>query len=1161
MREHLPARIVSKSGDEPVKGHSPIKLLIKTFKSMKKFWNLSFPINEKAKKLILTMKLTVFILFLTLMQVSATVYSQATRFSFRAENKQVVEVLQQIEENSDFRFFFLREQVDVERKVTVTAREATVEQILDELFRGQPVSYEFANEALIVLTRSDNPLGSVSGYLSGNLQQPAVSGKVTDSGGQPLPGVTVVVKGTTQGTVTNADGNYSIANVPEDATLVFSFVGMRTQEVVIGSQSIISIRLEQETIGLEEVVAVGYGFQKKTTLTGSVSTLKPEEISSVPATNMSQAITGRLAGVVTRQTSGQPGKDQAEIRIRGAGGALVVVDGIIGRDFNTIDPNDIESLSILKDASATAVYGARAQNGVILVTTKRGERDKIQLNYNSYVGFQTPTREPEFLNVRERMLRNRRYNNELGLPDTWNQEHFDKIGTDPDGLTDEVVIGRNWGDENFREELLRDGAFQTQHNLSISGGTDRSSFFASFGYFNQEGMFETSITKYDRYSLRSNYDTWFLDDNLKVSLDMYGQYGQGNYPSSGDWTIWERLSMPISTRPLMFSNGKYTSQSGNDNIKAMLDPDHGYLNEDRRKFYSSLQFDLKIPFVDGLSLKALAAYDYSNDFDKYWNVDLPLYDLFDDTKGNVFSKPELRQTNRSGNSLNLEAHANYVRSFDQHNFTALVVYSQNESKSQWFDAYKKNYITPALDQLFMGENDGQSNTGYAYESARQGFVGRITYDFAGKYLLESNFRYDASMNFPKDKRWGFFPSVAVGYRVSEESFFQELFSPDIVNNLKIRVSYGTIGNDNVGVSFPYLATYSLGNAYIFGNNKILVKGASENELPSFDITWETTDSFNGGVELGLFNRFIAEFDVFYNKTTGILLPRSEQSSTLLGKSFPRENVGIQRRGGFDYKLNYFLDKGDFHLELGHTFSFWSSLWEYRDENTGILEIPYWRETQALPSYGIIWSANGYYQSYEEILNSPRNMSYNLLEPGYIKYKDINGDGKIDGYDRERQGKPTFPQIQAGLNFLARFKDFELSGLLVGATMYNKMLSEQLRAGMHGIAFKDHDNLWSPENPNAKYPRQGEYRTGNNYETSNFWLRDASYLRLKNLQLSYDLKKNLIKSSNIQNLRVYLSGTNLFTLTPVEIIDPEIGADNGSGYPLMQVYSLGLNVTF
>ena len=1123
--------------------------------------------NQKAhlfyallKKIPIAMRITLLLLFVLTFQLQAEhIYSQNAKISLDMKNSTIEKVLQTIEEKSDYYFLYNNRLINVDRKVSVRVRNAAISAVLERLFKSENVNYEVKGTQIILSPKEmHNQITAVVEAVQ--QQKKNITGTVVDAAGIPVIGANIIETGTTNGTVTDVDGRFSL-DVENNAVIQISYIGFLEQSINTSGRSRFNITLLEDTKALDELIVVGYGIQKKATLTGSVSSIQPEKIQSVPATNLSQAITGRLPGVVTRQYSGEPGRDQAEIRIRGTGGALVVVDGIIGRDFNTINPNDIESLTVLKDASATAVYGARGQNGVILVTTKRGSQKGIQLNYNGYTGYQTPTREPEFLTVREQWLRNRRYNLALGQPDTWNQEYFDKIGTDPDGLTDQVIIGRNWGDENYRDDVLKKGALQTQHNLSITGGNERSNFFASVGYFNQEGMFKSSITKYDRFSLRSNYDTWFLDKNLKVSLDLFGQYANGNYPfAGGEGSAWDRLMYPMNTRPLMFSNGKYTSQSGNDNIMAMLDPDHGYHNEDGKTFNSSLQFDLKIPYVEGLSLKALASYDYYNNLNKSWTVSLPLYDLYEDVEGNIFQKPYLDQTNSSGQSINLETHLNYIKNFGYHNASALLVYSQNESKSQWFNAFKKNYITSAIDQLFMGENEGQSNTGYGYESARQGLVGRLNYDYLGKYLFETNFRYDASMNFPKGKRWGFFPSVAVGYRVSEEPFFQRWISPDIVNNLKFRLSYGIIGNDNVGVSFPYLATYRLQNAYVFGNNLTVTKGAYENDLPSFDITWETTNSLNGGIELSLFNKLVAELDIYYNRTTGILLPRSLQSSTLLGKAFPRENIGVQRRGGFEYRLNYLIKKQDLTVELGHTLSYWSSLWEYMDENTGILNIPHWRQTYALPSYGTLWSADGYYQSYEEILNNPRNMSYNLLEPGYLKYKDFNGDGKIDGYDRTQQGKSTFPQVQLGFTFNAQYKGFGLDGLLVGATQYNKMLAEYLRAGMHGISYKEQDNLWTPENPNAKYPRQGEYRTGNNYETSNFWLRDASYLRLKNLQLSYDFK-NIIKSNNISVLRMYISGTNLFTLTKVEIIDPELGSDSGAGYPLMQVYSLGLNVTF
>ena len=1107
-----------------------------------------------------------FILLGTLQTFASLSYSQSVKLSLNMENATVQEVLTMIEQKSEFYFTYNLQQINATRKVTVNFKNETVTEVLDDLFAKEEIHY-IINDKHIALYKEDrDTVGQ---------QTSKITGVVTDKNGEPIIGANVVEKGTTNGTITDIEGKYILNNV-SGKILVVSYIGYVSQEITVHDGNPTYVKLQEDTQNIEEVVVVGYGIQKKTTLTGAISQMKTEKLKSIPATNMSQLMTGRIAGVTTVQGSGEPGKDQAEIRIRGGKGALIVVDGIIGRDFNSLNPNDIDNVTVLKDATATAVYGARAQNGVILVTTKRGNSEKIQLNYNGMVGLQEPNRKFDFYDLKEMSLRTRELNTAWGVPDTWRQDYYDKIGTDPDGVSDQVIHGANWANENFYDKLIKKLTFQQQHSLSMTGGNKRLSYFSSIGYMNQDAVYKEGGYGFKRYSIRTNMDSKFLDDALKVSLDLFGQFEDGKYPSSGSSAVNEMMMMyGYSSRPLRFSDGRYTSQGGNDNVESMLDPAHGYTKEDRKNFNTKLQIEYQVPWVKGLVVKVLGAYDYENYFEKKWNVFLPLYDYFEDEVYNVKSKPDLKETNKFHMETNLEAHVQYQRAFGDHEVGGLFVFSRNFYREHEFNAYKKDFVSSGLDELFMGETSGQSNTGKTFESARQGLVGRFTYGFKSRYLLEANFRYDASMNFPAKDRWGFFPSVALGWRVSEEPFFQKLISPSIVSNLKIRGSFGITGNDVIldptdptgerKLYFPFLATYGIkDNAYIFGEGATAVKGTYESRIPSFDITWEKTKSYNLGVDMGFMNnRLNASIDVFYYRTTGILLSRDGKSATLLGQTYPPENIGIQRRGGLDFSIDYSSQINEFKYNLGATFTYWTSLWEYKDENTGNSSVHDWRETNRKPSYDKLWGAEGLYQSFNEIMDHPRNPTYSTIEEGWVKYEDRNGDGKIDEYDKYYQGRSKNPQIQYGITMGGSWRGFGLNLLFSGAGMVNRMLNANMRVGFYGMPnLKNQQDLWTPDNRDARYPRVSDYRSGNNNETSAFWLINASYLRLKNLEFSYTFTDRLIKNKNISALKIFFSGNNLFTITKVpRTIDPEAKDDNGTTYPLMKVYSLGLNLTF
>jgi TonB-linked SusC/RagA family outer membrane protein len=1116
---------------------------------MKKFWKPPFQLTEKAKKLILTMKLTVFILFLTLMQVSATVYSQATKFSFRAENKQVVEVLQQIEENSDFRFFFLREQVDVERKVTVTAREATVEQILDELFRGEPVSYEFANEALIVLTRSDNPLGSINSYITETMQQPAVSGTVTDSGGQPLPGVTVVVKGTTRGTVTNADGNYSLTNIPEDATLQFSFVGMRTQEITIGEQTTINVTMEEETIGIEEVVAIGYGSIKKSDLTGAVSQVKSKDIAAYPSINMTQALQGRTAGVQIQSNNGEPGSSY-KVRIRGAtsinssSDPLYVVDGFPGGYAPPAE--DIESIEILKDASATAIYGSRGANGVILITTKRGSKGEAIVELNSSYSFQTAINKLDLLN----------------------KDQFTDYITEisPTALDGQLIgPGTDWQDEIFRN-----GGVQN-YQLSFKGGSEQLKYYISGIAYDHKGIVLNSNHK--RYSVTGNFDLnisekFCLGSNFFLSRTQHdGIRTQENGGSTGVVTAAFQME---PTLPVYDDNGDYTISflgDPNDNPVALAEELKSQYVDDIMQANFFGEYDL----LKDLKLKVvLGATTGNNRSGGYTSTSL--------MSGNAIGGAANLDGSKSTNLIN-ENYLTYTKSFGEHDITAMGGYSYQSARREYWGAASTTFLS---DAFLWWDLDGGSVYKGPYsgitESELASYYGRVNYKLADKYLITLNARYDGSSRFAKNNKWAFFPSGAIAWNVAEESFMDDI--PE-VSQLKIRASYGVTGNQAIA-EYRSLARLSTVHSVQGGQ---IVNAVRPSTVANNNLTWESTAQTDIGFDLGLFNqRVMLVADYYYKKTTDLLfnLPLPEYS----GYTTMLKNIGSLENKGFEFTLSTVNIDNKFKWTSDLNFSFnRNKVLDLPDGNdifyrvmpahmVGITNTNVLREGEAVGVfYGYLY--DGVNQENENIL--PGNFDQYA---GGEKYKDVDGtrdeegnltgepDGEITSDDRTIMGDPN-PDFIWGLTNNFEYKGFDLNIFIQGSQgndmfSYTLMELETLR-GYNNSTTRALDR-WTPTNTDTDVPVASSAR---GYHSSSRWVYDGSYVRLKNIALGYSLPKSWINPLGLSHVKLYVSGQNLLTLTKYRGYDPEVnyngsnisaGFDYGS-YPSAKSYTFGVKVIF
>jgi TonB-linked SusC/RagA family outer membrane protein len=1139
---------------------------------MKKFWKPPFSVNEKAKKLILTMKLTVFILFLTLMQVSATVYSQATKFSFRAENKQVVEVLRQIEEKSDFRFFFLREQVDVERKVTVTARDATVEQILEELFRGEPVSYEFANEALIVLTRSDNPLGSVSGYLEGNMQQPAVSGTVTDESGQPLPGVTVVIKGTTQGTVTNAEGSYSLSNIPEDATLVFSFVGMRTQEVVVGNQTSIDVTMQVDAIGIEEVVAIGYGTQKRVNLTGAVSTVRSEDLSKVTTSNTSQLLQGQMAGILTKQSSGMPGADNATISIRGYGEPLILVDGNV-RNLSSIDPETIESISVLKDASA-AIYGARAGNGVILITTKRGgfEQD-LSITYNgSYIGQQF-THKPKIIkNAGQHMEFMAEAQLNAGLSPTFSEEQIQNYYNGVPG----------YESYDWYKYAFKNWSGAQRHNLSFQGGSQNVSFYANAGITDQQGVITSDDWWYKRYNIISNVNAKISED-LSISLNL--NYVNESSSSARD-VIWRSLYKTEPWAPTKLPE-PYSHLAPSSNTNGTQSRLVGEMNMDLEggtltwpeTFEATIELDYNFPFIQGLSTNAGINFlslntrrkEIARSYD-LWKWDPEIQEPVFDGRfpGNIVENMVNLQHSKF-TRLRPKLELRYGREFGKHSVTGLMVGEFFNENPNNFSAQTQNLLSSELLYLSFGDRTYNELNQFVEESSRASFAGRLNYAFAGKYLLEGTFRYDASSIFPPDTRWGFFPSASAAWRISEESFMDNFLWLD---NLKIRASYSETGYDANAIRYDYFAGYSVltDPLYIIGTNAN--RRLQLASLPNYDMTWEKMTNYNVGIDVNMLNgKLNMVLEGFYRERSDILTTPRKSFPSTFGATISQRNLNILDNRGFELELSHLNRIEDFSYNIKGIISYARAKWVVFDEDdyTTEDEIRILQQTGNWINRSIGYMSDGIFRSQEEIDNHPIDQDQagnTTLIPGDIKYKDINGDNVITWADQQVIGYgEENPELNFGLNLSGNYKGFSLDILLHGGSMFSGNIS--------GFARTPFDNQSAPlvihwehrfhpeNNPNGTLPAAFWGVRPNNDRYSDFWLRNITFLRVKNINLGYSLPIQWVQPIGIKTIRAYVSANNLAVISNLGIwegeFDPEAGLGH-DGYPPHRTITIGLSIT-
>jgi len=1035
-------------------------------------------------------------------------------------------------------------------------------------------------------------------------QEIVITGKVTSSEDYTgLPGTNVIIKGTTSGTITDLDGNYTVEVPNTDAILVFSSVGYSTVEIPVGTRTVIDVALVPETTALEEIVVVGYGTQQKVTVTGAVVDVKGRELERSPAVDLTNSLAGRMAGVQVIQDSAEPGYDDAEIKIRGTNtlgntSPLIVIDGIPDRDggFGRLNPKDIESISVLKDGSA-AIYGARAANGAIIVTTNRGKTGKPTVNFDFNYGWSQPTVIPEMSNAVEYA----NIINELpiyrNIPVNEWDAAWDAIqstgtytsptpGVNPISATYSPEAVRAHGDgsnpwlypdTDWFGDAFKKWSPQSRYDIQISGGAQRVRYFASLGYLDQDAYYKNSATFYKQYSARINLDA-DISDWFKIDIGLLGRREDRNFPTQGAGAIFRMLMRGRPTEPEVWPNGKPGPDIENgQNPYVVTTNATGYVNDPTDYFQSNGKLTITQPWVEGLKLELSGAADYNTRMTKTWETPWELYYLGDPpvqlpdgtyelnpaVRSN-FTDPRLTQRHRTVLNTNLTAILSYDRTFgSDHTVGALIGVTKEQFEGTDFEAFRRNYITAALDQLFLGGTENQNVDGSGYNRARLGYYGRVQYNYRQKYLLEFIWRYDGSYIFPENSRFGFFPGILAGWNISNENFFDINW----IDYLKLRASYGQMGNDVVWWD-DELQEYAFLSAYTFGQypiNRQVVNTLVETVLANPDFTWEKANNLNIGLDATFLNNSLdLTLEYFYNKRTDILIQQtgSTPESSGIADLLPPVNAGKVDNKGFEFSALYSQNRSNIRWSAGINAGYAKNKVVFMDEIPGAPDYQ-WQEGKPIDAY-LVYVSDGAFLDAEDVASN--NLDYSgvtaELRPGDMKFKDVDNNGIIDGDDQVRLDKGPEPTWNYGANFNLTWRGFDFSILFQGAAGHAIRIYTE--SGDIGNYLKyHHDNRWTIDNPSSVHPRlhsRGDtYWSAGGYGDNTWWLFDRDYLRLKNLEIGYTVP---MSSQNVvQRFRVYLRGFNLLTFHKNKIYDPEGTNSAGTFYPQARIISGGFSIAF
>lgn len=1013
-------------------------------------------------------------------------------------------------------------------------------------------------------------------------QRITVTGDVVDRQGMPLIGASVAEKGTTNATMTDLDGKFTLSLSNSKAELEVTYIGYHTEILKIGNQTTINIVLIEDSEILGEVVVVGYGVQKKETLTGAVVAINNSEILTTKNENVQNMLTGKLPGVRVVQKSSEPGTFKNSFDIRGMGNPLVIIDGVPRENITRLDANDIESISVLKDASA-AVYGVRAANGVVLITTKKGKSGALDLEYSGSIGWQNPTGSPKSVSAADWMvLRNEKL------------MHDEKGGT-PAYSQDEINAYRNGTKRgtDWWDICMRSMAPQTQHSLSATGGNENVHFYISGGYLNQESFIRSNSLNYDRFNVRSNISAK-ITKRLTVDLNIDGIMDKKNQPyTDSDWII-RTFQRAAVLQPVYANNNPLYLQQGlieGENPRAMIDSDiSGYKQFKNKWFQSSLSLSYDVPYIDGLKAGVMYSYDYETADNKEYKREYLQYE-YDAASQTYESK------SRQGPSTFKRSHftketklyqfsLNYSRLFNKtHNISAVVILEGSERKGDNFFAQRE--LALDVDQLFAGNsNNQQANMSVKpedlYEKANMGIIGKVSYDYLSKYLVEFSFREDGSSLFGSGHRWGFFPAGSLGWRISEENFWVN--SPlSFVNNLKLRGSYGKLGDDSAssyqfitGYTYPATGEYNkLPGGYFFDGQ--FVNAAASKGIINPNITWYVAKTLDLGLDFEAWNGLLGgTFDFFSRKRTGLLVKRDLSLPGVVGADLPEENLNGDLTQGIELELSHRNRIQDLTYGVKGMMAVTRIKRLHDERSRAGNSYENWRNNNQDRYMNVHWgyTDGGRFNSYDQIANSGVYYDKGTLPGDYI-YQDWNGDGIINEYDLHpfayEDSKTPFFNFSLSLN--AEWRGFDLTALFQGSAFSHVKYDEQLYIPMWGNdnsnALKYFMDRWRPTDPTVDpYNHTTQWISGKYAYTgsvpdinSEFNMHDASYLRLKSLELGYTFPLRLVKKVGIKNARVYVNGYNLFTIKSIEL-DPEHPNEQwGNMYPLSRIYTVGVNIKF
>jgi TonB-linked SusC/RagA family outer membrane protein len=1076
-----------------------------------------------------------------MLQLGATIHSQEVKVSIHTDKTSLEQLFADIEKQTDVKFLYSHEDVS-DITVKVDADDMQLSDLLNSVLSSNGLKYVDKENNLIVI----EPAGTQT------QQDVAVSGVVSDAGGNPIPGVSIRVKGTASGIVSDSNGKYSITVSGSNAVLVFSCIGYTTQEIAAGSQTVINVVLNEDIESIDEVVVVGYGTQRKVTATGAVSKVEGAALNRLNVVNTAKSLQGVAAGITVIDRGGAPGSDDPEIYLRGVGttgstGPLILVDGI-ERSLSKIPVTEIESVSILKDASSTAIYGSRAAHGVILVTTKSGASGRMKLSYNGYVGVQDIVVRPEPISAREYMeLINESYIN-IGSPPMYSEEEIaiTEAGTDPYNYP-----YTNWHDEVFKPSYI------TQHTLNVTGGNDTGRYMMMFDYLDQPGI--TPNTYYDRYNYRMKADL-NVGAMLRVSSDLAYVHDNRVHPAQLSNATYRATLDPLT--PVRYANGNYALYSGM-NAVAYADPDvvgNNIYQTDNIIGQVKAEFE---PLKD-LVFTGVAALNGFFGRNKVHNRNYKFYDGEGNYTGRQWNETNsVYDVRNNSYQMTLRLLANYKKTFaEAHSLNLLYGMEQVSYRNYYSRAERRNLISDALPDVSLGSASSQYSEGYPGSWGINSFFGRLNYSYREKYLLEANIRTDGSSRFAPGNKWGVFPSVSAGWRLSEESFLKDI---SFINNLKLRASWGQAGNERIG-EFLYLSQYGTENVIMNGT---LVSGVRQSQMSNPNITWETAELTDIGIDFAfLGNSIFGELDYYSKDTKDILLNLAIPQ--FIGLSAPPQNVGIVRNSGIEVMLGYRKTKGKFTFSVSGNLAYNDNKWVDRagdDANINGWNIQ--KEDSPLNAY-YIYQADGLFANEQELSEyqakyaaDPRGIS--VLKPGDVRFVDVNGDNTIGPDDRQIYS-PNIPKLTYGLTFNAEYRGFDLSMFFQGSSGANRFFYGEWYEGpsynaFAGLHFRDR---WTPENQNGNASvsrvEAGDNRNRSTYNT--FFMKNVSYLRLKNIQLGYTLPSSITDKIKLDRVRFYLSGSNLLTFSGLDQgLDPENREGRPTDYPLLKIVNLGININF